>query len=356
MLSKLTIVIPSFERQHYLERQVNYWKDKRVKIIILDGSKCSWEYVFSYENVKYFHIPETIEKRLLFAASRIDTEYSALLSDDEFFLPSALESCILQLDNNVDAVSCKGAALGFNYLGKDVVGFDVYPTLRNIFSINQSTSQERMLRHMRPYNMTTLWAVIRRDVFIATLKAMGSDGPFKSAATGELQTSLLVSYYGKCLIIDELMWLRSSENKNIWWQAGPLSIVDWYKDANNKHEIELFFNNIQAQIEFNDKSILMKWLLDAMNSYVDGCLSKPKRRKQIYIRFIKDVVKNILMQLPENIYSYILQYGRKPPIKLSDAAIILNKSNVKVDFSEVSIIESIISEFHSNKHFHCSEL
>jgi len=44
VLKNLTIVLPTYERQDYLIRFLNYWSDKQAQIIVMDGSKKSLHY------------------------------------------------------------------------------------------------------------------------------------------------------------------------------------------------------------------------------------------------------------------------------------------------------------------------
>ena len=38
LLNKLTIIIPTYNRPHYIIRNILFWKDYDVNLIILDGS------------------------------------------------------------------------------------------------------------------------------------------------------------------------------------------------------------------------------------------------------------------------------------------------------------------------------
>jgi glycosyltransferase domain-containing protein len=343
ILSHLTVVIPSFGRHAYLERGIGYWRNTGVTLIILDGSPKAWEPNISLPfNIHYWHIPESIEKRFLFAASLVETRYAILLSDDEFMLLSGLESCIRYLDEQVDFVSCKGAALGFQYIKGVTAGNQIYPNLRSSYSVNQATPLMRMIQHMRPYNMTTLWAVMRKDVFTATLRAMGG-GPFKSAAAGEMQTSLLASYFGKCHVIDELVWLRSFENKNIWWDAGNCSILTWYMHPENSGEVERFFQTIEAQAVGSvgsDTTPIREWLIAAMAEYIHGSRQLPESKSA------RNRITSIIREHTPEILKSIF---RKPPLRLTMAAKKLSHSGVRVNFEELSKIESLILKFHLTK-------
>jgi len=347
-LSRLTVIIPSFGRQKYLDRQVDYWRQTEATILIIDGSPEAWKSNTKLPaNTRYYHMPKSIEARFRFAAKLVETEYAILLSDDEFFLYSGLASCIAYLDSNVDVVACKGAAIAFqNYIAGVTVGLPVYPELRNTYAVDQSTEQGRMLQHMRPYAMATLWAVMRRKVFIATLHAMGADGPFKSAAAGELQTSLVAAYYGKCHVLNELVWLRSYENENIWWNDGRLSILEWYLDPVYSDEVERFYKSIESQIDVNDPILLRTWLISAMDAYVEGCRTDP--RKPSFKSYLFSILRrNISKQIKLRVKN-ILRIARKYPRTLSLEAKILLDSGVKVNLEEIKKIEYLVTKFHIN--------
>ena len=78
-LSKITIVIPSYNRPKYLIRQLHFWKAYNAQVIILDGSEQSWDINNDESipnNIQYHHLPVSIEKRLSFIKTLIQTPYS----------------------------------------------------------------------------------------------------------------------------------------------------------------------------------------------------------------------------------------------------------------------------------------
>ena len=282
-LENLTLVIPSFERQDYLVRQINYWKDKNISLAILDGSRFPLDlekrltFDIGQFNIRYFHLPVSIEERMSFVLDKIQTKYAALLSDDEFFLPHSLISCIEYLDANVDSVSCKGRALGFTWKNGRVMAREVYPSLADC-RVNSFDPEERLIQHFSPYQMITLWSVLRADIFIKTVKAIAFSGKYKTAAAAELQVSLVAAYSGKCMVLDELMWMRSSENKNIWWNDGNLSFKDWYLDPKNILEVNRFFEAIVHALGFenpSERDFLMPFR-NALEVYCNNCRKPAK--------------------------------------------------------------------------------
>lgn len=97
LLSKLTVVIPSYGRHPYLLRQAAYWRQSGVTVIALDGSikplSIDQQKIINAEkNFSYIHMPNGICERLNYAAKLIITPYAVLLGDDDFLLKGG---CVL---------------------------------------------------------------------------------------------------------------------------------------------------------------------------------------------------------------------------------------------------------------------
>lgn len=365
-LNDLTIVIPTYERQQFLVRQIELWKDTNSKVVILDGSTVSWLKSYKEQlpaNFEYYHNPDTIEKRLHSIKGRITTRYSVLLSDDEAYIPSALQKCIDELERLPDLVACKGLALGFNFLDNIVAGYKVYPGLRN-YDIDQETPEDRVNFHMKNYEMAVLWAVTRTDVFNKMLDAMAS-GPFLSAAVGEIQCSLIAAWCGKIKVISELMWLRSFENKNIWWSFGNNKFHEWFISPNNKDEVERFITSIGLNVhdsEVETKIVKMK-IINGVENYVEAHynylkMAEKKRNtnKNEFIGIVKNVILRIfnIIPIPDqvrfNIKRIYLSINKNPShLSLLHAANDLAGSGVNVNIKQLSSINEIILKFHSSK-------
>jgi len=356
LLSELTVVIVSYERQPYLDRQINFWSDKKAKVEILDGSALFWPRAHEKSfppNVAYWHIPDTIEKRFAFAVDRIKTKYAVLMSDDEFYLPSALQSCLFELERSYELVACKGLSLGFHWSTDMVVGYQFYPGLRG-YAIDQDDPKKRMIAHMNSYQMATLWAVMKSEVFKKTLIAMSYSGPYGSAAVGEIQTSLVTAWFGKCKVIDELMWLRSFENKNIWWAFGRQSFHEWYSNPQNEKEVDNFNEAIIRSINVNDLNE-KQTRIDINEAILAYVVSQFNRKRfstnilnRLRISITKHVPLNIKIQLKNLIAILQNKGGFKIPAELTllHAAINLSNTGTRVNFKELTEISELITQFH----------
>jgi glycosyltransferase domain-containing protein len=308
-LKDLTLIIPTYNRPIYAIRQLNYWSDTGACVHVIDGSYETINeslYDKSNPNLNYHFLGNSsIEDRLGYAINLIKTNYSALISDDEFFLPSAIEKCIKTIEIN-NLVACKGLCFSFNYLDGKVVGNLFYPGMRG-YKINADTSLNRMIQHMNPYAMASLWSIMKSDVTIACLEAASLTGKLSSAACVEIQTSLITSFLGSVEVIDDLFWLRSQENKNIWWKEGNTQISEWYTDPNYQDEVKHFLqttSEILSQKVGTDKTEILDNLKVAINHHIKapGLSLRLRKKCNTPLRFVKNSIK---LYLPK--FEYLLR-------------------------------------------------
>src|SRR3989344_526322 len=109
LLSKLTLVIPTYNRQRYVLRNMRYWSGSMVTVHVLDGSEQAippQEMAELTANINYHNLPIPLLDRFRKAVGLVQTEYAALMADDEFFLPDALQACIRELEVDETLVSC----------------------------------------------------------------------------------------------------------------------------------------------------------------------------------------------------------------------------------------------------------
>ena len=99
------------------------WSEFDVQIIVMDGSEVSIKPTISklFPQFKYIHAPISIEQRLAEAANFISTKYTLMSGDDDLFLFSGVDKCILELENNLELISVMGTAIGFNLTNDEVV-------------------------------------------------------------------------------------------------------------------------------------------------------------------------------------------------------------------------------------------
>jgi glycosyltransferase domain-containing protein len=359
-LSKLTLIIPTYNRQLYAQRSMRYWSGQGVTVHVMDGSPLpiSPGNLDGFaENIHYHHVPVSVLERLEMSLEMVATEYVAIGGDDEFYIPSGLGACISELDAQPDLVSCMGRCLGFEYTAKGVTGGVEYLRMED-YSILQSDPIDRMVAHMNPYTCSTIYSVIRSPVwqrsFLTFLKK-----EFPVYAIAELQIELAISYQGKSRVLPVLMWMRSGELPPTRREEPSLipenTFENWWLDPAKETERAEFLaimgntlaedGAVAAEISAGVKMALDAYLCGSVQERSDmprrGVIQELRARAVRYLPApCKSIVKSALRPFVKSL--------RPTSRPIMEAAKNLAATGVQVDFEELSKIATIVSEFHAN--------
>lgn len=388
LLKRLTIIIPTYNRQDYALRAMRYWSGRGPLVYVVDGSEApidDSEITLFESNISYIHRPTGVADRLSFVTKLIDTDYVTMLPDDEFFLPAALADAIQFLQDQSDYSACIGQTLLFGFDKEGVTGKEVYRG-ENRVDLTQATSAERLLSLFGNYMPATILGVVRSDVWRMAL-ALFEDKEFSVYAIGEIEFELCVVFAGKVEVLSELMRLRSSENPPIrgtdptlmhknqfrsWWVSEEehaernefINIVvtrlfSWaeksrwdYSESDIKELVSEIFDlyasdqqkkfdlhqsKVQArlaQVESRQKTKLQK-----------KATNKNKNSKEKAGKFLSGWVRrfvNLLLK-PAN------QPANQPKsISLIQSAKNLSENGAGVNFVELEEIASIVTRFHES--------
>ena len=351
-MSKLTIVIPTYNRHKYVLRSIKYWSDRDVDVIIIDGSNSALEELSLKKlpsNISYHYLPIGFLERLEIASNLIKTKYSILLGDDEFFIPSALNSAIKSLDSDSELVACCGQSIGFwpgkirSWTPKSLILLShiVYPE-RKVYLANQNNSQQRMTEHMKNYSPTGIYAVVRTSDWKKIISIMAKE-EFYVAGLPELQFELAISYLGKTKVLDELFWIRSAENKGIPTE-GDILFEKWWTDPNKSFEHLKFLEITAGGLSDNKNTTtdIIGHIKKSLNSYVK--FSNPRQ-----FSYLTNLRNKIFFCFPEKfqiiIKNIFLYQGLGNPLEENVRKMI--KSGTKVNVNELLEIERLILEFHN---------
>ena len=244
-MQELTILIPSYNRHAYLKRQIAFWGNQPVIVIILDGSDTPLPKKEKFApNINYYHMRMSLAQRLAEGGTMIKTKFVILLADDELYIPSALHACVSFLQNNLEYSSCKGLYVGFrrNRYKSRIEAVDQTGGLRG-YHVSADTPCKRVAQHFNPYALASIYAVHRTEVFTQIARLLHFERAYSCAASIEIQISLVVAWMGKIKVLDQLMWLRSSENPNITWAEGRVDTGIWLHDPKYSEEISFLVND-----------------------------------------------------------------------------------------------------------------
>jgi len=340
MLQDLTIIIPTRERHDYIFRQIEYWKNENVKLIILDQSKSPLPQnnLFLSDNIKYYHfLNKNLFERISFASSLITSEYAIYLPDDEFLIPKTLSRCINFLDKNKDYVSCAGRSIEFSIKNR-IVARNIYENL-NDFDINFDDPYERTLNLAHPYKFQPIHSVSKSDVWkdVSKILLKCKDLP---PDMFELLFGFTAAYLGKLKVINELMNLRSNENPpvdTIDWNQKFLA-PKWFYSLNHKSEIESFLNALdEIELPNFKNSIIM-----GINSYCLNFLINEKSyrlKSEKLISRINHFIKILINRI----------YPKKFDSLIDHCKFNLSNDGIKVDYDKIILINKILKNFHKIK-------
>ena len=274
-LESVTIVIPSFNRQSYLLRQIAYWASSKATVIIVDQSKKILSddilrHLESFPNINYLYLNNDLFARLNAASKMIFTKYALLLGDDEFILQSGLSKAINHLDHN-DIASCIGQSLWFDMKGKGIDPLYREGYQHSGYSIKQEAYHERLNFMLSDYRAATCYAVMKSEAWIAAYANLNF---YSCLPVAELQMAIITVAFGKLDTIKDIYWLRSAEQPTVYvkgkWETRKVSFISWWTEGNYKHEVDIFINltAIRVQEITGDAlDVVRDNLISALNAY-----------------------------------------------------------------------------------------
>ena len=359
-LTRLTLIIPTYERQDFALRLLNYWADKGPRLIVIDGSAKAInpeQLNFFGAHVQYLCRPVGMYQRLLEALDLVQTEFVALAGDDEFYVPSAVESCIHELDKDDGLVACCGRAIGFMPRNPLVLGRPQYPRLEG-YAIDAGLPELRVVQHMREYVPSLIYAICRTSQWKTAWKyTLEKEFPFFAA--GELQFEMSMAYVGRSKVIPELMWLRSyGETEPV--RGTDLSLDDrkripaWWADSSKVNEHEEFISVTSRgfnELLPTEGGNLRDAVVVGIEAYLGFCEKTKSNRGSITLlkRSALQVIPDFAKPFLKNVLSRLRQHKSDQYSKLLQAAKVLEASEVRVDFRALEEIERTIIQFHKNR-------
>ena len=214
------MILPTKNRQIYLNRVNDFYNSTELKLVILDSTTKKYEGIISKE-IDYLHLPnhDVIEKFKLSLNKYSNYPYVVIGADDDFIFPRAIMECVKFLKNNNDFTTAQGYFMSFRKKGK----FVIRPQYQETISINYS--QQDTIKRFENYNKspgTTYYAVHRSEIFKKSLNEMQK---INLEECGLNMWELLLGYIsiisGKHKILSTLYALRESWPEKSTGQLQP---------------------------------------------------------------------------------------------------------------------------------------
>ena len=368
LLNKLTILILSYNRQKFAIRTMQYWSGSNVNIILIDGSQkridkdtlCKF-----HKNIIYIHSPKDYVKRIKSFLYKIKTKYVILGCDDEFYIPSALNSCLKNLIKERELSACGGFVWGFEFKNKLMLGFNVYPDRKKFF-LSELDPNIRLQKHFSYYDCTHYYSVCRTDLFkIIIEEVFKKKSLYGISGIHEILLEFLMCYSAKSKVIPELMLLRSDENKSTYnlkndkivglnyFKKNILERFDyWWLDKNNKLKKDELINFVKLCCKKIDKINKNIFPCNVENIFENYVKFLQKDKKPFYIYF-KSLQRYFPVFIRENIKELLKHFGyfkdNVKKINMFKSINLLKKKKVFVDVNQLKNIENIVKDFYNNK-------
>lgn len=360
-LSDLTLVIPAYNRQAYLARQVDYWADTGVHLCILDGSKEKAPDALIArmgKNVHYEYMPVGFNERLVHASQIANTKYVALLGDDELYSKQGLRDCLDLLNRDSRLIGCVGRSLFFFHRDGEIYGHQVYEKSQDV--IDMFGDDLNRLRNSFPEGDPSrapylLYGVFRSDQW-ATMFSNAYSRHYSSGYVYELAVLMIGACLGPTKMIDSLVWFRSGENPAMSSAAvnRNIGMDEWGTSSEFADEYEDFVSRVADSIA--DKNVASREEIDravrgVLQQFTAYSVHKPHRPIAYWHRTLHIVArrtprwaKKLLKRNMTKTLGTVLDYKG---IGFIDALENLKQNGVSFDSQEMMETRSFLLDFHS---------
>jgi glycosyltransferase domain-containing protein len=278
-LKNLTLVMPTYNRDKYAKRSINFWSGTKVNLIVLDGSVNPLELDFTSKlspNIKYMHNQDPWIDRIVLGSNLSNTSFTMLICDDEFYLPSALDLLISELNSNETITSVNGMAVAFYPFARRLYFRRIYTNFKDA-SIEHDDPVKRVEAHMMPYAMTGLYGMHRTKVFKKNAEVAKICSLLPDPASFELGFEIANSHQGKTRILPIVSRMRSMENPPIWDTKAMQTHILWKnKMLNNLSEVSYGTEKILNPGNYLENTLEKQILYNGLLRYVSNFSSKKK--------------------------------------------------------------------------------
>lgn len=306
LLSEVTVVIVTRERESMARASLNFWSHVGVKVLMIDGSARRIEKLAIPERARYVHAHVSYLARLKIASEMLTTRWVILACDDEIYSPSSLAACAQFLSSHPDYSAVGGEAVGFRARGDELEFLEQYPRLKG-FRLDSISPSERFLFHLGDYKLSYLFFLTRSETW-SKVWAKLAKIEFEAFGSHELQYEAAMAYSGKVHVLPEIMWFR---NRQVSPQRVPgmagwdprIKFCDWWKDENTSRDRNDFvalmvevFESFEKETELLSEEGLSLLVRRGFNNYCDSLQSRRPN-------FLRRVVGKIISELQGRKYA-----------------------------------------------------
>jgi glycosyltransferase domain-containing protein len=221
-MKKLSIIVISYNRQEAIKKKIIFFLqnyNKSIQVFIVDGSnlRLKIDNKIRKKNIYYIHYPtEDYHKRLFYVQKFINTPFSQIQNDDDFFDPNTLIKCCnkLKQSKNIDYTSSHGKTGLISCYNEQVYIKHIFKFDKNK-SYNHDDKYKRVESLFNPYAPPIYFSIMRSEVFkkiLLILKYCKNKYDRKTDMFAEILISSSLILAGKSLFVNDLFWLRNDSD------------------------------------------------------------------------------------------------------------------------------------------------
>lgn len=279
----ITIIIPTYNRSHYLARILQYYKEQNTNIPILVAdssskteSRANLAVVDSVSKnlkveLKYFETNESwlassaFYGKVISALMYCESKFVVLCADDDFIVPDAIRKCTQFLEENPDYSIAHGRSARVFYLEKQRnFDSDLLSVTFGQRTIENNDPCLRLQDHLNGY-APTFYSVHRRADLLSNFQNMISNT--SNYHFGELLLSCLSIIQGKSKCLDLLYMVRQSivgsTGASVPRWSATLAADDFEK------QYAKFSDCLLAEVAASDKSSPTQFSSSEFRSIID---------------------------------------------------------------------------------------
>ena len=344
MLEKLTIIVPTRNREKHLLRLVAYAKTLPVHVAIYDNSSTYNPNNIStavkpFANISYnFVESESFSDKIQLAVNAVKTPYTCICADDDFLILSALEQMLGELEKDTHLGAVHGFTLGF-YTAAGQVGFEKMYTQENATKALSESGLERVEEIFTPY-LPSFYAV-HRTSNLKKIFAFSSSPELLSFV--EFSQAFGVAALGKFKVLPILYHIREAALFSSGYSSTTL--LDLSTKIEHKEVFEQFKSNlIQHTFEnynISSTSEAEVMVSKALKAYIQFAVNFKPNQSVFSYAYIK---QKYLKPFFPKLFSWLVKQKQAVKVKAQTLANINwdSYSNSKSAYEELIKIEQII--------------
>lgn len=304
MDNNLVIIIPTHNRQNYLNRIIWYYSQFNHPIYICDSTKIQIKISTSHKNINYIWCPQmNFYEKILHVINNTNAQFYALTPDDDFFKESSLEECynVLKKDNTYSLGTGGQIFFSKKFNGE----LKIFPKMNKLkgkqLKSNKYTNAQIFWRNYQ----NILWSIFQRETILKGFQSL-THNHFNNANFIEFTLGFEAIKNGNIYVSDKNLNFRElSETEHWGTQIESITRFNILTNRELKEDIKKF------KYYYKDEKDLVKI---SLSSYLGS-----------YINIIKEPLKKILKQFLQSHFSS-LSYNKDFKINDEEMAKLISKA------------------------------